>query len=216
MKNSTLLVVLVAVMATVAVTWLLSSNSITESAKAGFGALFGLISVSFTHFLAVQDRLSQAAAQRLQDARGLARALAAELRMLGHLWLRDGHLMVLRVSASTSEYADSPFRPAEVMEVFAVRSHPVFDANVNRLALLQELESFGSFAEGEDHLVESVVGFFDGLVDIRTAVANAVLNRRTLSSDEVRRFADALSSRSSFALRVSEQLSKFSALSESG
>ena len=174
----------------------------------GFGGLFGLCSIAFTQHLA----LRKARKERLQEARGLARALAAEIKTFGHVLLAKGHSFEL--SVGTEGEGDEGFDPDDMLRYVELPSRVVFDANASNIALLEVVEELGELPPDEDGFVERVVGFYEGIADFRSGMSAAKLHRRKLTPKEVSRLRDELIRKAKFALAISKRLKEFTRPSE--
>ena len=174
----------------------------------GFGGMFGLCSIAFTQHLA----LSKARKERLQEARGLARALAAEIEIFGHVLLAKGH--TLELSVGTEGEGDEGSDPDDMLRYVELPSRVVFDANASNIALLEVVEELGELSPDEDGFVERVVGFYEALTDFRSGMSAAKLQRRKLTPQEVLELKGRLISRADFASAISQRLKEFSSLSQ--
>ena len=75
---------------------------------------------------------------------------------------------------------------------------------------IEVIEEFGELSEGEGGLVERVVGFYEGLADLRSTIAAAKLQNRGVTPQEVSSVQDSLRSRAQFALSLSTRLKDLS------
>lgn len=184
----------------------------TPALTMGFGALFGLCSIAFTQHLNARAAFMKREKERLQDARGLARALASEIGIFGHVIMVKGHTLQLEIrgDGDTNDSVD----PEDLLRFVELPSRAIFDANANKIPLLEVIEEFGEFSEGEEKLVERVVGFYEGIVDFRSDMSSAKLQNRRMTLKELNQFQDQLKSTAEFALVLSNRLHEFIRFSE--
>ena len=212
MNNKSLnIVVAFAVIAVVALMYIAVLLAVPIAVTTAFSALFGLISIAFTHLLSSRATLENLKKERLQDAQGLARALAAEIGIFGHHTLAKA-FNPRWISGTNPE--NISVDPDVFLKLIELPSCAVFDANVNKIALLGVLEPFDTFAENEERLVERVVGYYEGLMDLRLIVSEAKLQGRDMTYEEVSEVQGVLKDRAQFALRLAERLRGFVKKSE--
>jgi hypothetical protein len=170
-------------------------------------ALIGLGGIAITHALNAYAEREKDKKERLQDARGLARALASEIGILGHLLLRQGHTLSLLVGQNSVKLDD-------LRQFIALPSQAVFDKNIDKIALLEVIEECGEFEEHEERFVERIVGFYEGIMDVRWEIQSAKLQRRHLTLNEIQRIEQSIREKAHFALSLSKRLHEFTELSE--
>ena len=213
MEKATLLYLLVfgacAVLLLVAV---MVSEDIQALTTIGFGAIFGLFSIAFTQHLNARAARTKAQEERRQEARGLARALAAEIGIFGHVFMAKGSTLKREVGPGTNGEGTDP---GELLRFVELPSRVIFDANASKIALLEVIQEFGTLSEKEEGLVQQVVGFYEGVADLRSVMAAAKLQDRKVSPEEVKDVQNRLNSRAKFALKLSDRLEEFSRSSES-
>lgn len=85
-------------------------------------------------------------------------------------------------------------------------SRVIFDANAGKISLLEVIEEKG--------LTQEVVGFYEGLADLRSVIAAAKLQKRMVTAEELSGIEEKIQSRGKFALALSDRLLNFFQLSE--
>ena len=175
------------------------------------GALGGLLSIAFTQHLNSVAELEKRRKERLQDARGLARALASEIGIFGHVLLAKAHMPI----TPGDDDADGQIDPDDFLRLIQLPSRVIFDSNATRLSLLEVIDEYLAYEEREEPLVERVVGFYEGVMDLRSSVSDAQLQKRKMKYEEVSRVQKQLREKADFALTLSKRLQEFSKLTES-
>lgn len=188
----------------VVATW---TDEPTTAATLGLGAVFGLCSIAFTQYLNERAALSKARRERLQEAQGLARALAAEIQTVGNVLLSKGS--TLQNYVATERKGEEGSDPDDLLRYVELPSRVVFDANASKIALLGVVEELGELSPDEEGLVERVVGFHEGLVDFRSGMSAAKLQHRNVTQEEVSTLREMLMSRGRFAIATSRRLNEF-------
>lgn len=184
-----------------------------EALNMGVGALLGLCSIAFAHHLNGQEALTKARKERLQEARGLARALAAEVGIFGHVLLAKGHALQLDIGTGSNNGEGTD--PDDLLRFVELPSRVIFDANASKIPLLEVIEECGELSEKEEGFVEGVVGFYEGVADFRSAMSAAKLQARKVTPEEVSDVQKGLQSKAKFALTLSNRLKEFIQLSAS-
>jgi len=185
----------------------------TQALTMGFGALFGLCSIAFTQHLNARAELMKSLKERLQDARGLARALASEIGIFGNVLLAKSYKLTLDIG--NNDEASDGIDPEDLLRFIQLPSRVIFDSNAGKIPLLEVIEKCGEFKENEEKFVERVVGFYQGVMDLRSEVSGAQLQNRKMTLEEVSRVQENLQSNATFALILSKRLREFIHLSES-
>ena len=186
----------------------------TQALSMGFAALFGLCSIAFTQFLNARSALARARNERLEEARGLAHALAAEVSIFGHVLLAKGHTLSLMLKPGAGVETENGLDPDDVLQFVELPSRVIFDASATKIALLEVIEEYGELSEQEGGLVGRVVGFYEGFADFRAIMADAKLQGRKVTAAEIDKIEKQLQDRAKFALDLSKRLNAFIRLSE--
>lgn len=166
------------------------------------GVLLGFLAFAISHYMGARENLRGTMRNRLQDARGLARALATEIDVFANLSLRDGHSLPGVVRSGTIGETNR----AAMSEFIELPARAVFDANIGALPLLEVLEVQSEAATGKERLVEDVVGFYEGVIDMRYHLLRATLEDRPLTTEEVLQIGEVLKSRAKFAFSLAKRL----------
>ena len=132
MEKTTLYIFGVLAIGVVAVVLLAPRTSEDDRAMLtmGFGALFGLCSIAFTQHLNARAALDRDRKERLQGARGLAHALAAEINIFGNVLLAKGHTLQSKVGTERGP------SPDDLLRFIELPSRVIFDANASKISLL--------------------------------------------------------------------------------
>ena len=171
----------------------------------GFGVLFGLVSIVFTQFLIAWMALTKDQKERLQEARGLSRALSAEIKVFSEVFLANACSLHLYVNNGTNSAQGT--QPNELLQFLEPPSRVIFEANASKLPLLEVIEEFGGPPKQQEGLVESVVAFYEEFTYLRSSViGEAKLQNRTVMLQEVSDLMNELKSNGKFAEELGKRL----------
>lgn len=168
------------------------------------GALAGLFGILLTWFL----ENMKARKQRLQEAQGLAIALAAEVGTFSTVLFFKGTTLRGNVGRRNAD-----IDPNDLLRFIELQSRVIFDANAGKLHLLEVIEDGGDVMEPADKLVMGVIGFYEGIADLRTEVSAAKFQQRNVTQEEVKRIQGRLIKKANFAKKLEERLKASVALS---